>query len=100
MLADAGMIGKMNSFPGRTDEEKRITSAYDEAKKVIVKERDEQVNAEVDKIEQEYRNQRVKQSTIAMNLSRISPVSCYSYIVSEISATGVQEIENIAANSR
>lgn len=34
-----------------------------------------------------------------MNLSRISPVSSYTYIVSEFAATGVLEMNNLARNA-
>ena len=52
------------------------------------------------KIEQEYKNKRNVQASIAMNLSRISPVSCYTYLLSELAGTGVTEPENFDKNAQ
>ena len=35
-----------------------------------------------------------------MNLARISPVSCYAYVVSGLSGTGVAEPDNFASNAQ
>jgi len=44
-------------------------------------------------IDQEYKNALNIQSTIANTLSRLSPISCYYYAISEIAATGTLEME-------
>lgn len=51
-------------------------------------------------IEQDYKNKRNVQASIAMNLSRISPVSCYTYLLSELSGTGITEPENFDENAQ
>lgn len=94
ILTGLGLDTRTASVPGRTDAEKRAQADYDEAKKALEQEYAQRVNAEIGKLEQEYINQRGTQAAIAMNLSRLSPVSCYSYILSEISATGVLEMHN------
>jgi len=52
------------------------------------------------RLEQDYRRRLNVRSSIAMNLSRISPVSSYTYIVSELSGTGVTEPDNFGRNAQ
>ncbi len=54
----------------------------------------------VRQIEQNYKNKRNVQASLAMNLSRISPISCYTYLLSEISGTGITEPENFDENAQ
>jgi len=58
------------------------------------------IASELNRIEQDYRNRRNIQFSIAMNLARISPVSCYAYIVSGLSGTGIAEPDNFVRNAR
>ncbi|GEM_PF-492009 len=58
------------------------------------------IASELNRIEQDYRNRRNIQFSIATNLARISPVSCYAYIVSGLSGTGVAEPDNFVRNAR
>ena len=51
-------------------------------------------------MEQDYRNRRNLQDSIALNLSRISPVSGYCFIVAGLSGTGVAEPENFLQNAQ
>ena len=55
---------------------------------------------EVKEIERNYENRRNKQNAIAMNLSRISPVSCYTYLVSGLSNTGTIEFDKFVDNAQ
>ena len=52
------------------------------------------------RIEQDYQNKRDAQSAVAMNLCRISPVSCYAYVVSGLTGTGVTEPDNFFRNAQ
>jgi hypothetical protein len=56
--------------------------------------------SELNRIEQDYRNRRNVQFSIATNLARISPVSCYAYIVSGLSGTGITEPDNFVSYAR
>jgi ABC-type transport system involved in multi-copper enzyme maturation permease subunit len=58
------------------------------------------IGSELNRIEQDYRNRRNIQFSIATNLARISPVSCYAYIVSGLSGTGVAEPDTFVRNAR
>lgn len=86
--------------PGRTDAEKKMLTAYEEGKQALEQQYEQHINVEIRKLEQEYENQRNTQAAIAMNLSRLSPVSCYSYICSEISQTGVLEMHNFVDHAK
>jgi len=70
----------------------QVDSLADECQKRIA--------SELSKIEQDYRNRRNVQLSIAMNLCRMSPVSCYAYIVSGLSNTGVTEPYNLVKNAQ
>jgi hypothetical protein len=52
------------------------------------------------RIEQDYRRRTGVRSSIAMYLSRISPVSIYTYIITELSGTGVTEPDNFTHNAQ
>jgi hypothetical protein len=52
------------------------------------------------RLEQDYLRRINVRSSIAMNLSRISPVSSYTYIISELSGTGVTEPDNFGQNAQ
>jgi ABC-type transport system involved in multi-copper enzyme maturation permease subunit len=58
------------------------------------------IGSELNRIEQDYRNRRNIQFSIAMNLARLSPVSCYAYIVSGLSGTGISEPDNFVRSTR
>jgi ABC-type transport system involved in multi-copper enzyme maturation permease subunit len=84
---------------GRTDNERQFLAIYDSVKSIFDKEYESRINSEINKIEKEYENQRKTQTSIAMNLSRLSPSSCYAYIISEISATGTIDAYKISENA-
>jgi len=51
-------------------------------------------------IEQDYMRRKNFRSSIAMNLSRLSPICSYTYILCEISGTGVTEPDNFTRNAQ
>lgn len=96
---DFGLDGRFAVAGGGTEAERNANAKYDEAKKPLEEEYQRRINEEVRKHEQHYHNRRRIQEAIAMNLSRISPVSCYTYVISEVSATGVLEMNNLAVDA-
>jgi ABC-type transport system involved in multi-copper enzyme maturation permease subunit len=54
----------------------------------------------VSNIEQDYRNRRKRQTLVAKTLSRLSPVSCFTYVVSSITKTGIAEPDNFLRNAQ
>ena len=54
----------------------------------------------VSQIEQEHQNEKQRQSAIAMNISRLSPVSCFMYAMSTLAGTGLMEEPAIKESAR
>ena len=55
-------------------------------------------DAELDRIDALYENQRRIQAEIARNISRLSPVSCFVHIIAELSNTGFAEYRSLAGD--
>ena len=55
---------------------------------------------EIKRVEQDHRNRMSFQHSIATNLSRISPMCCYAYVVAGITSTGVAEPDNFIRNAQ
>jgi len=51
------------------------------------------LNGELDKIDADFERQRGRQSALARNLSRLSPVSCLVHVMAELAGTGFTEEE-------
>jgi len=64
------------------------------------KETQDRINNEIGRIMQDHRNKMNIQNTMAMNISRLSPASCYSYLVSGLSNTGTREFEKFTENAQ
>jgi len=54
----------------------------------------------VSQLEQDHQNEKQRQSNIAMNISRLSPVSCYMYAMSTLAGTGLMEEPIIKVTAR
>jgi len=88
-------------FGGKTtDIQTKALEAFAEQRNQLENEYSVLIANENAKLETDYRNRRQKQITIAMNLSRLSPVSCFNYIVSELSGTGIHEIDNFVVQAQ
>ncbi len=64
------------------------------------KETQAQINNLIGQIEQDHRNKMNIQNAIAMYISRISPVSCFAYLVSGLSNTGTREYDKFRENAQ
>jgi ABC-type transport system involved in multi-copper enzyme maturation permease subunit len=80
--------------------EQEIRAKYEPQIQHLVEECQRRIASEIKRIEQDYRNRRNVQFSLAMNLARLSPVSCYAYIVSGFSGTGVAEPDNFVRNAQ
>jgi hypothetical protein len=49
---------------------------------------------------QDYQNRKNKQVALGLDLSRLSPVSSYAYILAELSGTGVTEMDTLCQNAQ
>ncbi len=79
---------------------REIEAKYEPEIERLFNECQRRIASELRKLEQDYRNRKSVQISIAMNLVRISPVSSYMYIVSGLSGTGVTEPDNFIRNSQ
>jgi len=73
---------------------------YSELAAQLARECNMQIAEKLERIERDYQNKRNAQSAVAMNLCRISPVSCYAYVVSGLTCTGVAEPDNFFRNAQ
>ncbi len=64
------------------------------------KKNQEQINNKIGQIVRNHRNKMNKQNAIATNISRLSPASCYTYLVSGLSNTGPREFEKFIENAQ
>ena len=71
--------------------------AYDKEVATLNEDYEKRIMQALRRIEQDYQNKKNVQAAIAVNLSRLSPVSCLSYIITELSGTGLLELKNFSA---
>ena len=90
------ILGIDNPPPAMTD----AYAKYDEEVVILEKGYQERINNTLENIDRNYHNDQNNQSGIAVILSRISPVSCFTYIISELSGTGLIAAENLPMNAR
>lgn len=90
----------MGRFPPNTEEGKKALANYEEQVVPLARQYKQRLAEDVKRIEQDYANRRNLQYSVATNLSRISPISCYSYVVSALSDTGIHEPDNFARNAQ
>jgi len=78
----------------KTTERERMEVEYDEAAAVIREEYSERLAEETIRLKRNHDNEMKVQENIAVQLSRISPISCYIYILTELAGSGIKEIAN------
>jgi ABC-type transport system involved in multi-copper enzyme maturation permease subunit len=99
ITADFGLdFDALREGTGETIGKARVT--YDTERQELDQRYEERITAEMKKLDDDYFNQRNTQSLIARTLSRISPISCYTYVVTELAGTGTFEIHNFWDNAR
>jgi len=79
---------------------REIEASFEPDIEYLFRECQRRIASELNRIEQDYRNRRNIQFSIAINLARISPVSCYAYAVSGLSGTGITEPDNFVSNAQ
>jgi ABC-type transport system involved in multi-copper enzyme maturation permease subunit len=98
VLAEAG-LGVNRAFDN-SEETERAQKEYDKQKGPVLRKYEERMSKEARRIEDDYMNQRRAQEAIAENLSRMSPVCCLTYALSEMAGTGTSEIENFSKQAQ
>ena len=90
--------GGISTSPS-TEAEKKAYAKYDQEVVAIEDECQRRIADAIRKLEQDYRNKRNVQGSLAVNLSRISPVSCYTYLISGLAGTGSAEPDKFTENA-
>lgn len=72
---------------------------YDMKISDIKKKYDDRTVEAIEKIERDYNTKKEVQQNISKNISRISPVSCYTYLISDFTHTGLEELNNVESNA-
>jgi hypothetical protein len=83
-----------------SEQAERARDIYDGRKAPIERKYQERIREETRRIEDDYANKRRAQAVIAANLSRISPIYCFTYALSELSSTGAAEMDNFARQAQ
>ena len=74
--------------------------AYNQAKVTLEREYKERIATALRQIENEYANKRRVQGGIGVNLSRVSPICCFTYALSELAGTGTSEMDNFTTQAK
>lgn len=98
VLAEAG-LGVDRAFDDSKETE-QAQKQYDKQKGPMIRQYEERISKAARRIEEDYTNQRRAQEGIATNLSRLSPICCFTYALSEITGTGTSEIENFSKQAQ
>lgn len=91
-------LNRATSDP-RDETEKKANAAYDRDVVALEAECQRRVSDALRQLEQNYKNKRSIQMAVAVNLSRLSPVSCYTYLVSSLSGTGTAAPDTFIRNA-
>jgi ABC-type transport system involved in multi-copper enzyme maturation permease subunit len=95
-FAGKGSYERMKYVPT----EERIVLPLDAELTALRKKNQEQIDNKIRQIVRNHRNKMKIQNTIAMNISRLSPASCYTYLVSGLSNTGPREFGKFTENAQ
>jgi ABC-type transport system involved in multi-copper enzyme maturation permease subunit len=90
----------MHTSRPMTEEGKQANAKFDEEFAPVAERYQRRLADKLRQIEHDYTRRRNVRSSLAMNLSRISPICSYTYILCEISGTGVTEPDNFTRNAQ
>lgn len=99
IIIDGFGLDMFKVFAPTTERERAAQAAYDTARGELVKKYDVLIAKELGDLDKSYSAGLASQSAIARNLSRLSPLCCYTYIATDIAGTGMLEMNNFIANS-
>jgi ABC-type transport system involved in multi-copper enzyme maturation permease subunit len=97
--AEFGVTGGGVTTSPSTETEKKAYAKYDQEVGAIENECQRRIANAIRNLEQDYRNRRNVQASLAVNLSRISPVSCCTYLISGLCGTGPAEPDKFTENA-
>jgi ABC-type transport system involved in multi-copper enzyme maturation permease subunit len=104
--AEYSEIWKRVGEPGRSPVSSADSSQWDRAtyafmmeREPVIKKYQELRKTRIHQMEQNHANEKQRQSAIAMNISRLSPSSCYMYAMSTLAGTGLMEEMSIKTSA-
>lgn len=80
--------------------EQRAYDKYNKEAELLTRRYEQRLGASLDEIRQTQENRRAVQASVATNLSRFSPVACYTYLLSDLSGTGLVELKRFKDRAR
>jgi ABC-type transport system involved in multi-copper enzyme maturation permease subunit len=101
IMSDRGINVETREFwtIGNDPESQEGLRVYDEKIVEVKRKYDEMENSAIDIIEKDYHSQQLVQQNISKNISRISPIGCYTYLISDFAHTGLEELRNLESNA-
>ena len=107
VAADFGMSDPVDILDRRRSEDEvseqtreQAKEKYDEQARGIEDRYEALISDALKKIENAYENKKQVQASLAANLSRVSPVSCFTYLISELAGTSLLELKNFQESAR
>lgn len=82
-----------------SSQEKKAMDAYEEKIMPVRQAFEKRKADQIRQIRQAYQNKRDTQSKISVSLSRLSPISCFNYLISELCHTGLDELSRFWDNA-
>jgi len=84
---------------GKTARRKRMEEEYEAEVSPVRDEYAEKLATETTRLLREHKNALGAQQAIAIQLSRLSPICCFTYILTDLASTGLLEIDNFTRNA-
>ena len=94
----APLFENREGINGQTMEQAR--EQYNSQSQIIEDGYEKMISDALKKIDDAYESKKQVQASLAANLSRVSPVSCFTYLISELAGTGLLELKNFLDSAR
>lgn len=97
---DAEKGNQPGSRNARNELEGEALATYDSAASALANQYERRIAGELQRMDDEYFGRWNTQIDLARSLSRLSPVSCFTYIATELSGTGLLAMNNFSQNAK
>jgi ABC-type transport system involved in multi-copper enzyme maturation permease subunit len=100
MLSNNGVSPE--NFNLRSEADKGVALAYENSAELAAIKQDftSRLDGALNTVDQDYRNTLNQQEAIALTIARLSPVSCFRRVVTEVAGTGMTEITIVHENAQ
>jgi hypothetical protein len=94
-------LGELDKTPEkRAFYNEKIEPLYDEQTRLLDEKYNKELEVDLTRIDNEFLQKTNTQKAIALNISRLSPVSSFYNLITDLSSTGFLEIENYNAQAQ